>query len=75
MTITDIRYCFRTAIELGIAGHPLTEMEYFANLAGLKILKNQPITMADCWMFRLEGELPVTMTAHLIVLPEPYWKD
>lgn len=75
MTITDVRYCFRTATELGITGHPQANMRYFAKLENLQILKSEPVPIADCWFFRLEGELPVTMSAHLTVLPEPYWRD
>jgi len=75
MTITDIRYCFRTAIKNGVGGNPQKNVEAYVDMYGLKILKSEPITTAACWMFRLYGDLPTNMPEYLKVLPEPYWKD
>lgn len=75
MKTTDVKYCSRTAIENGIGGHPQKNVEAYVDAHGLKILKSQPITVADIWIFRLQGELPDDMPEYLKVLPEPYWKD
>lgn len=74
MTITDVKYCFRTAEEIGVGGHPQLNVEAYVDMYGLKILKSEPITVADIWIFRLQGELPDDMPKYLKVLPEPYWK-
>lgn len=75
MKTIDVKYCFRTAIEMGVGGNPQRNVEALADTYGFKILKSQPITVADCWIFRLYGELPINMPEYIKVLPEQYWED
>lgn len=75
MKTTDVRYCFRTAAEMGVGSNPKRNIEALAIAYGFKVLKDECVPQADCWVFRLYGELPINMPDYLQVLPQPYWKD
>ena len=50
----NYRYCMITAdLDDGIHEHPQVAM---SNL-GFKVIKCEPVSIADCWWFRVENEI------------------
>lgn len=52
----NYRYDIWTAYEHGIKHHPQVQM----NVLGYKVLKAEPVPIADCWWFRVENKIKNT---------------
>lgn len=49
----NYRYSLITADMDGIKDHPQTQMKKL----GAKVIKSEPVSIADCWWFRTENEI------------------
>lgn len=49
----NYRYDIDTAIYHGVTIHPQAEMSRL----GFKVIKAEPVSVADCWWFRVENDI------------------
>ena len=63
----NYRYDFLTADNCNINEHPQAQMKKL----GAKVIKSEPVSVADCWWFRTENEIN-PLPKYLIELPDDF---
>ena len=54
-------------LDAGIKEHPQSQMK---NL-GFKLIKSEPVPIADCWWFRVENEIE-NIPSYLTLMPDDF---
>ena len=69
--ISRVRYNMIGASLAGVERHPQEHMIEIARDLGVKILTAEPVPIADCWLFSLEGDSPLILPDYITRLPSP----